>query len=143
MLHRFLAGSAIASIAVAVGATALLLMSPATLSRFYPVTHLWCLAPVAWGVWAMVTPPTWTPHRFPVWGAILGFVLGMNAAFVLNVPSRILGETVPVWARTFGVVVAVVAYYLMWMAVRAVYVKLTTSSTAPATKEGGKKAAAA
>lgn len=140
MLHRFVAGSAVASVAIAIGATAILLVSPATMTRFYPVVHLWCLIPAVWGVWMMVTPRSWMPHRLPMWGAILGLILGFNGAFLLNVPGRILGTTTPAWARIIGLIVATVAYYLLWMVVRKVYLILTM--TTKPERERGKATAA-
>jgi membrane associated rhomboid family serine protease len=71
-------------------------------------------------------------QRLPTWGAILGVIAGLGAAFVLNLPSRILGQAVPAALREVGVVVIVVFYFLLWMLVRAVYRALgPTDSAAP------------
>jgi hypothetical protein len=55
---------------------------------------------------------------------MLGLIAGALAAFVLNLPSRILGQTVPAALRGVGVGVIVVFYYVLWMLVRAVYRRL-------------------
>lgn len=142
MLHRFAAGSVVASVAIAIGAAAMLLVSAAAMIRFYPVVHLWCLMPVVWGVWTMVTPRTWMPHRLPMWGAILGFFVALNGVFVLDVPGRVMGTTAtPMLGRVIGLIFAIAAYYLLWMLVRKVYLSLTTTIR-PETKERGKSATA-
>lgn len=41
--------------------------------------------------------------------------------FVLNLPSRVLGATVPVILRAAGVAVATGGYYFLWMLVRLAY----------------------
>jgi hypothetical protein len=66
----------------------------------------------------------------PLWGAILGLIAGVLAAFVLNLPFRVLGETVPVTLRGVGVVVIMVFYYLLWMLVRFAYRSLGTPTSA-------------
>ena len=78
------------------------------------------LCPLAWGIWAMLAPRGFVPHRLPIWGAILGLIAGALAAFVLNLPSRILGQTLSAALRGLGVVAMVVFYYVLWMLVRAV-----------------------
>jgi hypothetical protein len=101
MLQRFVAGSAMASIAIAFGALALILMPTLPLPRTYPLTIVWCFVPLAWGVWAVMAPARWVPARLPLWGAILGLVAGSLAAFTLNLPSRILGQTVSIPVRGY------------------------------------------
>ena len=68
----------------------------------------------------MLTPEEWISKRLPIWGAILGFVAGMFAAFVLNLPTRIFGQPTPIFARSAGVVAVVAVYFLLWIALAAV-----------------------
>jgi hypothetical protein len=121
MFPRFAAASAIASIAIAIAALILRLLPGMNLARIYPVTILWCVVPVAWGLWALLTPTSWLPQRLPAWGAILGLVASSLAGLALNLPSRLLGVDVPLSARAVGVVVMAAFYYLLWMLVRAAY----------------------
>jgi len=121
MFRRFLAGAAIASIAIALAAVVLLLAHGLAAQRFYPLTTMWCCAPAVWGLWAMIAPAAWVPHRLPIWGAVLGLIAGLLALFVLNLPLRVFGVVAPVILRGVGVVVIVVLYYLLWMLVRLAY----------------------
>ena len=89
-----------------------------TFERIYPLTILWCMAPLAWGVWALLAPATWVPQRLPLWGAILGLMAGLLAAYVLNLPSRVLGEPFSVVGRAVAALVLTVFYYVLWMLVR-------------------------
>jgi hypothetical protein len=130
MFPRFAAASAIASIAIAIAALILRLLAGVNLARIYPVTILWCIVPLAWGVWALLTPTSWLPQRLPAWGAILGAVAGSLAGFALNLPSRLLGVDVPLFARAIGVVVMTAFYYLLWMLVRRAYRSLTGTRNA-------------
>jgi len=130
MFRRFVSGSAIASIAIAFGALVILLMPVVIRERIYPVMIAWCFVPAVWGLWAMSAPAGWVPQRLPLWGAILGLMAGLLAAFVLDLPSRILGVTVPVTFRGVAVVVAVVFYYFLWMLVRAAYRSLGNPTSA-------------
>jgi hypothetical protein len=128
MFQRFAAGSAIASIAIALGALAVVLIPALTVQRTYPLTIIWCFAPLVWGIWALLAPAAWVPQRFPIWGAILGVIAGSLAAFVLNLPSRILGETTPITLRAAAVLVIAVLYYLLWMLVRLAFRSLTPTT---------------
>jgi hypothetical protein len=128
MLSRFAAGSAIASIAIALGALVIVLTPGLTFERIYPLTIIWCLAPLAWGVWALLAPAAWVPQRLPLWGAILGLIAGLLAAYVLNMPARVLGETISVAGRGVAVVVLTVFYYALWMLVRLAYRSLTSTT---------------
>lgn len=132
MLQRFVAGTAIASIAVAVGALVLLLLPNVRLS---PVTTIWCFVPLVWGVWAMCAPSQWVPTRLPIWGAILGLIAGLFAAFVLNIALRVVGAVLSVSMRGFAVIVAVVFYYILWTFVRSMYISLAAER--PASKAAG------
>jgi hypothetical protein len=126
MFQRFAAASAIASLPIAVAALAVLLIPILSLQSLYPLPLIWCVAPLVWGIWAMFAPKTWVPQRLPLWGAILGLAGGLMAGFVLNLPSEVAGQPVPLWFRSLGVVLAVVLYYLLWMLVRAAYRALAT-----------------
>ncbi len=121
MLQRFAAGAAIGAIAIALAALSVLLIPIRSFQNIYPLPFIWCIAPSVWGLWAMIAPRSWVPQRLPFWGAILGLVAGVLAAFVLNIPSRVAGEPVPSLLRGLGVLVAIVFYYLLWMLVRVVY----------------------
>lgn len=125
MFRRFAAATAIAAAALAVATLIVLvivLVRPGVpLERFAPVLALWCMVPLVWGLWAMLTPRTWVPERLPVWGAILGVLAGAVALFVLNLPSRMVEAAVPAGYRAVGLVVLVCFYYLLWMLVRAGY----------------------
>ncbi len=124
MLQRFAAGSAIASMGIALAALVVLLTPGLGPQRFYPLISLWCLVPTMWGLWAMLAPKAWVPHRFPIWGAILGLALGLLAMFVLNLPSLVFGESFPAWRRGLLVLLIVAFYYPLWMLVRVVYRRL-------------------
>ncbi|HTR24908.1 MAG TPA: hypothetical protein VMI10_13090 [Terriglobales bacterium] len=124
MLRRFAAASTVAAIALAVAAIVVILVPGMKLERFAPLLAIWCCAPCAWGIWAMLAPSSWVPGRLPVWGAILGVIAGCLAGFVLDLPSRVFGESVSVAVRASGVIVLVVFYSLLWAIVRAAYRKI-------------------
>ncbi len=126
MLQRFVAAAAVAAVAIALGASALILIPALPLQKTYPLTILWCFAPLAWGVWALIAPAAWVPKRLPLWGALLGLIAGSLAALVLNLPSRIFALAIPFPLRGVAVLVMVVFYYLLWMLVRVTYRSLTT-----------------
>jgi hypothetical protein len=130
MFPRFAAASAISSIAIAIAALVLRLLPGVTFARIYPLAMLWCVVPLAWGLWALLTPPSWLPQRLPAWGAILGAAAGLLAGLALNLPSRLLGLDVPLFARAIGVVVMTAFYYLLWMLVRRAYRSLTGTRNA-------------
>lgn len=125
MFQRFVAGAAVASIAIAVGALFLVLTPGLTFERIYPLTIIWCFVPLVWGLWALLAPARFVPQRLALWGAILGLIAGILAAFVLNLPSRFLGVPLPPAARGAAVLVIVVFYYLLWTLVRTAYRSLT------------------
>lgn len=118
MFQRFAAGTAVASVAIAIAALVVCFAPGLTFERIYPLTVLWCVAPLAWGIWALLTPSSWMPERLPLWGAILGLMAGSMAAFVLNLPSRFFGQAVSLGLRGVAVLVGVLFYYLLWMLVR-------------------------
>ena len=118
MFQRFAAGTAVASVAIAIAALIVCFAPGLTFERIYPLTVLWCVAPLAWGIWALLTPSSWVPKRLPLWGAILGLMAGSLAAFVLNVPSRFFGTAVSATLRGVAVLVLTLFYYLCWILVR-------------------------
>ncbi|HUU13581.1 MAG TPA: hypothetical protein VM182_07705 [Terriglobia bacterium] len=130
MFRRFVSGIAIPSILIPFGALVVLVAPPATQERIYPLTVVWCFVPAVWGLWAMFAPAGWVPQRLPLWGAILGVIAGFLGVFVLNLPSRIWGETVPIALGGVAVVVIVLFYYFLWMLVRAAYRSLGTPTSA-------------
>ena len=121
MLHRFAAAAAIASLVIASGAIASLLARgwPAAGARI--LLTAWCLVPLAWGLWAMLAPASWVPHRLPVWGAILGILAGMMAGPVLDLPLRLGGLR---GVRWMTLIVGPVFYYFLWFLIRVAYVSL-------------------
>ena len=130
MLQRFAAGSSVASVVIALAALVVLLTPALSLQRVYPLPLVWCLLPLVWGLWALLVPKTWMPQRLPLWGAILGWIAGLLAVFVLDLPSRIVGQPVPSLLRGVGVLFAGVIYYLLWMLVRTAYRSLTNRPSA-------------
>jgi hypothetical protein len=127
MFCRFAAGTAVASVAIAFAALVVSLTPGLTFERVYPVPILWCFVPWAWGIWALLTPSSWMPERLPLWGAILGLIAGSGAAFVLNVPSRFLGQAGSLSTRGGTVLVLALFYYLLWMLVRTAYRSLVSA----------------
>jgi hypothetical protein len=121
MFRRFVSASAIASMGIALAVLVILLVHGLPEQRFYPLTIMWCFAPLAWGLWAMIAPSAWVPERLPIWGTILGLVAGLMAFCVLNLPWRVFGVTAPLIWRGVGAVVIAVFYYLLWMLVRLAY----------------------
>lgn len=121
MFRRFVAGSSIASVAIAFAALVVLVVPGGDAQRFYPLAFLWCLAPLGWGLWAALAPASWAAKRLPIWGAILGLGVGLVGAFVLNLPAHVLGVPVPLIARAAGVAVMTAFYYLLWMLVGAAH----------------------
>ena len=117
MLQRFAAGCVVASGLIALGATASLFLAlPAESARF--LTTAWLFVPLGWGVWAMLAPASWVPERLPLWGAVLGFIVGVLVGPVFNVPARIGAPDFVRWAALAG---GPILYGLLWLAVRAVY----------------------
>jgi len=121
MFRRFVAGSSIASVAIAFATLVVLVVPGLDAQSFYPLAFLWCLVPLAWGLWAALAPASWAAKRLPIWGAILGLGVGLLGAFVLNLPAHVLAAPVPVIARAAGVVVMTVFYYVLWMLVDAAH----------------------
>ena len=76
-------------------------------------------------------PISWVPHRLPLWGAILGVIAGLVVLFGLDMPYRLSGQTLPVYLKVVGVLLAVILYYVLWMLVRAVYRSLAGNPLSP------------
>ena len=127
MLQRFAAATAIASMAIALPALVVLLAPPFVFQRVYPLPLVWCWLPLLWGLWALIVPKAWLPQRLPLWGAILGLIAGLLAAFVFDIPSRIVGRQAPGLPRGVGVLLAAVLYYFLWMLVRLAYRSLAAA----------------
>ncbi|HWR15695.1 MAG TPA: hypothetical protein VN577_12760 [Terriglobales bacterium] len=122
MLKSFVSATAVCAIAIACGALILFAFAHnSTLNNPYQVALLWCMAPVTWGIWAMLTPKAWMPEKLPYWGAILGLIAGTGATLVLNIPGRIMGAYVRYRWRGLMVLLAIALYYALWMGVRGLY----------------------
>ena len=61
MMQRFAAASAVASVLIALAAGGLRLIPVPTLESRYLATSICCVVPLAWGLWAMLTPKSWLP----------------------------------------------------------------------------------
>lgn len=117
MLQRFAAGCVVASALIALGATATLVMAlPAEGARF--MTTAWLFLPLGWGLWATLAPGSWVPDRLPLWGGLLGVIVGVMVGPVFNMPARIGWPPV---ARWVALIAGPVLYFLLWIAVRSVY----------------------
>jgi len=124
MLKRFASASTVAAVAAAVAALVVLMFPGIRLAQFSPLLVIWCCAPCAWGVWAMLAPSGWVPERLAIWGAMLGVLVGFLAAFVLNLPLRVFGVATPVAVRAAGVAIIVIFYFIFWRLVGVAYRKL-------------------
>jgi len=121
MFQRFAASTAVASIVIAAAVLIVCFVPGLAFERIYPLPIVWCVAPFAWGIWALLLPSAWMPRPLPLWGSILGLMAGSLAIFVLNLPSRLFGAVVSPRLRGAAVLVMVLFYYLLWMLVRASY----------------------
>ena len=135
MFHRFAAASAVASVIIAVGAIVSLLPPRWSAADARILTTAWCFVPMAWGLWAMLAPARWVPHRLPVWGAILGIVAGIAAGPLLDLPLRLAGLRDVRWMT---LVVGPILYYLLWLPVPVAYRSLHVMSRFP---DGARSAA--
>jgi hypothetical protein len=130
MIQRFASASALATVLIALVAGGLRLSPSHNMEGRYLITTVWCMAPLAWGVWAVLTPKSWFPKHLPLWGAILGLIGGLIGLFVLDLPSQVLGIVVPVGWKVVIVLLFIGIYYLLWFLVRRVHQTLTTPSLA-------------
>lgn len=125
MIHRFAAACVVASVLVATGALfTLLLPVPPDLARLLPTA--WCFVPAVWGLWALLAPPRWVPHRFPAWGAILGVGASIIAGPLLRLPERF---GAPDGARWLAPAIGPILYYALWLIVRMAYRALCVTGT--------------
>jgi hypothetical protein len=129
MIQRFASACLVGCVAIAIAVTLAFATQLVSSQRFYLVLAIWCAAPCIWGLWAMLAPATWVPQRLPLWGAFLGIIAGTLAAFVLNMPARVLGLNLSVAARGAALLVMVAFYYCLWMIVRAAYRHLSAART--------------
>jgi hypothetical protein len=129
MLLRFAAAASVASVVVAVGALVSLLPPRWPPSDALVLTTAWCFVPVAWGLWAVLTPARWLPRRWPLWGAILGVIAGAVAGPVLDLPQRLAGLRDVRWV---ALIVGPILYYVVWQLVPVVYRSLSPFIEPPA-----------
>lgn len=127
MWTRFASAAAVASVIITLAVAGLRLSGVQGPEARELIVSIWCVLPMAWGVWAMLAPSAWVPLRLPAWGALLGFMAGVVALFVLDVPARLGGESFPAWASVAGVILAVVIYYVLWRIVQRGYEALAES----------------
>jgi hypothetical protein len=98
--------------------------------NLFPLFSLWCIVPAVWGVWAMLAPRAWVPQQLPMWGGILGLLVGTFAMFVLNLPTRMFAVEASAPRRGLAVLLLVALYYLLWLVVRLVFRALTGADQA-------------
>jgi len=140
MMRQFASACVVGGIAVACGAMAVALAPDLSLPQAAPMLAVWCVVPLIWGLWAALAPAGWIPERLPQWGGILGVVAGILAAFVVNMPWRVLGVELPAAVRLLLGLAMGVFYYALWMLVRKVYAALggpasaSSSATMPSSR---------
>ena len=137
MLYKFAAGTVVSSCLIALGGAAILAARLLTGQRFYPIAALWCLVPFLWGVWMMLTPPSWMERRIPAWGAILGMLAGVAGIYVLDVPRRVGGLFLPSALKPLCVFLAAGTYAVVWIVVGKVYRALEPSPQSHARSTAG------
>ena len=125
MIQRFASASVVAAVLIALAAGGLRLSAGPDLESRYLLTSIWCVVPLAWGLWAMLTPKSWLPERLPLWGAILGLIDGLLEVFVLDL---FRGEPLPLLG--IAVLLEIIMYYLLWLPVQRAYQALTAPSPA-------------
>jgi hypothetical protein len=125
MFRRFASASAIPAFVIPILLLAIILTRTLTVPKAYPLTTLWCFAPLIWGLWAALAPSRWVPQRLPIWGAFLGLGAGLFAIFVLNMPHAAFDVSLSVTWRLVIVAGMVVLYYVLWILVRALYRSLS------------------
>jgi hypothetical protein len=128
MIQRFASASAVATVLIALAAGSFRLSSIQNMEGRYLLTTVWCMVPLAWGLWAMLIPKSLLPHRLPLWGAILGLIGGIIGVFVLDLPLQVLGKAVPVGQKAVIVLLFIGIYYLLWFLVRRVQQALAAPS---------------
>jgi hypothetical protein len=125
MLRRFVSAATVASVALMIAAVVVSLLPGISRERIAVLLWIWLCVPAVWGTWALIAPRSWVPARLPSWGAILGVFAGVMAAFLIDIPFRVLGMTLSFRQRFAAILPLVVVYYVLWMVVRAVLVKVT------------------
>lgn len=133
MLRRFACASSVASVLVAAGALVSLLPPRWSPADARVLTTAWCFVPLAWGLWAMLSPAHWVPRRLPLWGAILGVAAGIVAGPVLDLPLRLGGLRDLRWIT---LIVGPLFYYMGWLLVRVAYRSLGLNAQPPETVAG-------
>jgi hypothetical protein len=136
LLHRFAAATCVASPAVALATLIVLLAPELTPENVSPLLSLWCIVPALWGLWAVLAPRAWVPQRLPVWGAILGLLVGTVAMFVIDLPARMFGIAAPAPQRGLATLILAGLYSLLWLVVRAAFRALAGAPSRPA-RSGG------
>jgi len=131
MFRQFVAGAVVGAVLVALATLGLICMPGLELTRTWLLTTIWCLVPLVWGVWAMLTPCAWLPERLPYWGAILGFIAGVMSGFVLNMPHRIFEVSLSTTGHIVVALFGAVLYYFLWMLVGVAYRSLAPIEPAP------------
>ncbi len=121
MLSRFASAVCVASPAAALATIIALFVTNVQPEALYRLTSLWCIVPAVWGLWAMLAPRTWVPQRLPLWGAMLGLLVGTVVIFALNLPAEFLKTPPPMPLRGLVVLILVAVYYLLWSLVRMVF----------------------
>lgn len=129
MFRRFASASAIPAIAIPIVLLVIVLTHTLTVPKAYPLTTLWCFAPLVWGVWAAIAPKSWVPQRLPIWGAILGLFAGLFGTFVLNLPHVLFDHELTMTWKLALVAGLVVLYFILWVFVRAGYRSMSGSES--------------
>ena len=127
MLQRFVSAVVVPSILIAFGAAGLFAFTHLyhDLTNPYLAAVGWCMLPMLWGVWALLTPASWWPGKLAVWGGILGLIVGLSVMFLLRVSDRVLGMRFPTTGKVIAIMTITLLYAVLWMVVRLVYERLT------------------
>ena len=118
------------ALVIALAGLVLISVAGPALPRMWPLMTVWCFVPFVWGFWATLAPRSWVPERLPIWGAVLGFIAGLMAGFVIGLPFRIFAVPASAAARLTILATMTVAYYFLWMLVRAAYRVLSPEAPA-------------
>ena len=129
MIQRFASASLIAAVVIAIVAGIFRLIPDLNMEGRYHLVTLYCMVPLAWGVWAVLIPKSWLPNQLPKWGAILGLILGAFGFFVLDLPSQVLGKAVSVGQKVFLLCLAIGIYFVLWGLIRQAYQALCAPPT--------------
>lgn len=134
MLCRFVSAAGVAAVLVALAILVIGLSPVLSFTGIYPLPVVWCLVPLIWGVWAAIIPKTWVSRRLPLWGAVLGFLAGATALFVLNLSSLVWKMEMPFGLRLLGLVTITLLYYYLWVLVELVHQALEHQTHIPTVK---------